>query len=815
VSTGKLDPLAEFRQGLRELYAQARRPTYRTLGAHADRQGRVLRISTVSDLLNGPAIPRWDTVEAFVRSCLSYALAQRVDLPAELADLDRWHHAYRAMETAVDELAVRRERPAGQQVRTGGHRPAVPAQLPADAPAFTGRARHLAELDKLLPRGGGGTGRAATVVISAIDGTAGVGKTALAVHWAHQVRDRFPDGQLYVNLRGFGPDRHARDPATVLPGFLDALGVAPQQIPADLDARAALYRSVLADRRVLILLDNASDSAQVRPLIPGTPDSLAVVTSRNQLTGLVATHCAHPVTLDLLTTEEARDLLARRVGTDRVAAEPDATVEIISRCARLPLALTLVAAHATLQPETGLRDLARQLRDASARWHTLTGDDPATDVRAVFSWSYQVLSPGAARLFRLLGLHPGPDLPAPAAASLTGLPVAQAQSLLAELTRNNLLSEHAAGRYTCHDLLRAYAVEQLTATEPVQARLAAIHRALDHYLRTAYAADRLLSPHRDPIELPESPPGVTPEELSDASAALDWFTVERPALIAAVQQAVDAGFYTYAWQLAWALGTVLDLRGQWDDWIATQRIGLDAAERCDDQAAQALAHRLMGRAQLRTGNAGEAALHLKRALLLCQRTGDRGGAARVYLDLAAIAHTDYRQMERYAARALELYQALDHRLGQVRALNAIGWAKAHLEELHSAADYLRQALRTCDGLDSRPEHAAIWDSLGFVHQRLGEYPAAIDYYGRALEVYAALRYTYPSASTLVQLGEVHLAAGDRPAAGHAWHSALTILDEIHHPDAEQVRSRLHELRPGLPESPAARPAGRGGVIEDD
>src|SRR5262249_50846523 len=272
----------------------------------------------------------------------------------------------------------------------------------------------------------------------------------LAVYWAHQVADRFPDGQLYVNLRGFDPSGQVMAPAEAVRRFLDALQVPPERIPVELDAQAALYRSEIAGKRMLVVLDNARDTAQVRPLLPGTPTCLVLVTSRNQLTGLIAADGAHPITLDLLTDDEARQLLAQRLGAEQVAAEPATVGELITRCARLPLALALVAARAALSPHAGLPLLAEQLRDSEHRWQMLASDDPTTDVQTVFSWSYQALTPDAARLFRLLGLHPGPDLSVAAAASLAGLPTSAMRSVLTELIQASLLVEHTPGRYTLH-----------------------------------------------------------------------------------------------------------------------------------------------------------------------------------------------------------------------------------------------------------------------------------------------------------------------------------------------------------------------------
>ena len=365
----------------------------------------------------------------------------------------------------------------------------VPAQLPPAVPAFTGRSAELASLDALagldamVPRAdGAGPAATAEVAICAVSGTAGVGKTALAVHWAHRVAGRFPDGQLYVNLRGFDPGGAGLDPGQALHGFLEAFGVPPARIPEDLAAQSGLFRSLLAGKRILVLLDNARSAEQVRPLLPGSPGCLAIVTSRDKLAGLVATAGARPLALDLLTAADARDLLARRLGADRVAAEPAAIACIIAACARLPLALTIAAARAATSPTFPLAAIAAELREAASALDPFDAGESATDVRTVFSWSYRALSAPAARMFRLLGLHPGPDVAVTAAASLAAVPPGQARALLAELTRAHLLAEHAPGRYAFHDLLRAYASELASAQECPADRASAVHRLLDHYL---------------------------------------------------------------------------------------------------------------------------------------------------------------------------------------------------------------------------------------------------------------------------------------------------------------------------------------------
>ncbi|HZM80031.1 MAG TPA: NB-ARC domain-containing protein, partial [Candidatus Limnocylindrales bacterium] len=412
-----------------------------------------------------------------------------------------------------------------------GGSPTPPRQLPT-TPHFVGRAAELAALSELVDQ----PLETGTVVISAVAGMAGIGKTALAVHVGHRLAKRFPDGQLFVDLHGFTAGIAPMQAGQALGRLLRDIGVPDERIPSDLDERAALWRSVLAGRRMLMVLDNARDSVQVRALLPGAPTCLVLVTSRNQLSGLVAADGAHPITLDLLTEAEAHQLLTRRLGADRVAAEPDAVAQIITACAQLPLALAIVAARAATEPHLPLHALAGELRDnnssssSGGRLAALRTDDPATGVRAVFSWSYQALTPLAARLFRLLGLHPGPDISAPAAASLAALPLPDARGLLGELTRANLLIEHVPGRYTFHDLLRAYATEQAHTTDPDQQRHTATHRLLDHYLHTAHIAGRLLDPHRDPITLTPAQPGVVPEHPTDSQQALDWFAAEHPVL---------------------------------------------------------------------------------------------------------------------------------------------------------------------------------------------------------------------------------------------------------------------------------------------
>jgi hypothetical protein len=355
-------------------------------------------------------------------------------------------------------------------------------QLPPASPAFTGRTAELERLDAILASAGhkdsgGGSGGIPAATVAVLSGTAGVGKTTLAAQWAHRIASQFPDGRLYANLRGLDPGGRAQDPAQVVRGFLEASGIPAEEIPQDLDARVGLFRSVLTNRRVLIVLDDARDEEQVRPLLPGAPGSLVVVTSRDRLAGLVA-EGAQAVALELPTVQQARELLARRLGAFRVAAEPEAADEIVAHCGRLPLALAVVAAHLTVYGRCSLAEFVAGHRQGAP--DCADGPDAAADVRTVFSWSYDALSPEAASLFRRMSSYPGPDISAAAAADIAGVDRQQAASLLAELTRAHLLTETAPRRCAFHDLLRAYAIEQARAHDDEQQRREARHRVLDH-----------------------------------------------------------------------------------------------------------------------------------------------------------------------------------------------------------------------------------------------------------------------------------------------------------------------------------------------
>jgi tetratricopeptide (TPR) repeat protein len=654
-------------------------------------------------------------------------------------------------------LATARDRVEERRRRTRPTTDYVPRLLPAPVSGFTGRAAGLAWLNALLD---GGT--PAAVVISAIAGTAGVGKTALAIHWAHQVAGRFPDGQLYVNLRGFDPIDSAMTTTEALRAFFDAFEVAPARIPASLDGQVGLYRSLLAGRRVLLLLDNARDEAQVRPLLPATAGCLAVVTSRNQLAGLVAIHGLRPLLLDVLSPPEARDLLTTRLGEERVAAEPDAVDEIITRCARLPLALAVVAARGLTHPARPLARLAEELRDVGGSLTALSTGDPAADVRTVFSWSYRILSPEAARVFRLIGLHRGPDISLPAAASLAGVPVPAARAPLAELTRAHLLIEHAAGRYACHDLLRLYARGRCERDDSGRHREAALRRLYQWYLCSADAAARMLYPEKVRLPLPAGRPGATPPAGSaDAAEATAWLDAERPNLVAAVAHAAECGPRPLAWHLADTLRGYFYLRMYSVEWQAVARAGLAAARTDDDPLGQAAARISLADLDWRQGRHQQAIDHYSRAAKLCGDADWPEGQAAALVNLGTV-YWQSGSVERAAdnyRQALDLNRRAGKLAGQAMCLGNLGTASWVLGRLTEAADLHLEALALHRKIGSAYGEALALNNIGETYQMLGRLDEALDHLTRALDLHRGIGNRGSAAETLRCLAAVHRDAG--------------------------------------------------------
>jgi tetratricopeptide (TPR) repeat protein len=668
----------------------------------------------------------------------------------------------------------------------------VPSQLPADVRGFLGRTEQLARLDAIAA---GIDPAGATVVISAVAGTAGVGKTALALHWAHRIRHRFPDGQLYVNLRGFDQLGEVASPQSVIRRFLDALGVPARQIPADPDAQVSLYRAQLADRAMLVVLDNARDAEQVRPLLPHAAGCLVLVTSRNSLAGLVAAEGAVALPLDPLTLDEAHALLTLRLGPARVEAEPAAVDELVTRCARLPLALTIVASRASTEPRLPLAALVRYLRDDGRALDALSTGEPVTDLRAVFSWSYRALSPEAARLFRLLGLPTGPDISASAAASLSGATLSQARALLAELTTAHLLVEDPPGRYAFHDLLRAYARRVVHDIDSPDEQSAAIRRMLDHYLHTAYAAESSQDVARAPIVLPPLSPGASADQIGDHQQALAWFTAEHTVLLAAVEYAATFGYEVHAWQLALTMETFLYRRGLWQDHGAVCEIALTVAMRLADPVAQIRAHLSLSTALMNFGNFDEAEFHLGQALCLTVQVGDRREQGRTHYRLGILYQLrgNLEQALVHHRQSLDLCVAVGDLRGQAAALNSVGWQYDLLGEYQQALTLCQQALIMFQELGKLDGLAYTWHSVGYAHLHLGDLGQALPCYQQALALFRELGHRTQEAKMLAELGPIYRDTGDIPAARAVLHEALVIFDQLEHPDAENVRSELRHL----------------------
>ncbi len=664
--------------------------------------------------------------------------------------------------------------------------PRTPAQLPPDVAEFTGRQAELAGLHELVSeRGTGGE----TVVISAIAGTAGVGKTALAVHLAHELAPRFPDAQLYVNLHGYDA-RQRLCPAQVLDRFLRALGTPDEALPVDVDEQASLYRSLLAGKHALVVLDNASSADQVRPLLPGSPTCLVLVTSRDMLSGLVAQDGARLLNLDVLDPEEAVELLARITGNDRVDREPQAAIEVACLCGHLPLAVRIAAARLAARPGWTLADLAERLADEQYRLHELkTGD---VEVRASFALSYKGLDLLTARMFRRLGLVAGPHFTVGVAATSIDTTLEDAEALLEALVDAHLLEPAATpGRYRFHDLLRLYARECVHAEESDQERAAAVRRMLNWYLEGAEAADRVLTPARRRLQ--RDSPGNSDRAMAPAQA-LAWFEAERTSLVAATRQAADCGLRTMAWQLADALWSFFYLRKHWVDWHDTHHVGLAAAQAAHDRRAEAWMLTSLGAAHEELRRFKEAIDCYQRSLAISREVGARCGEGRTLNKLGIV----YRRLRRFkeaiecCQRSLAIRREVGDRYGEGGTLNNLGDLYRDLRQVAKAIDCYQRALMIHREVEDRRGEGVALANLGETYRCLGRFDEAIDHCHQALMIHREVGARHGEARTLDYLGLAVQHTEGAEAARVSWREAFAIFTELGAPEADEVRARLEQ-----------------------
>ena len=666
--------------------------------------------------------------------------------------------------------------PSPAPVAAGGSGTVTPRELPAPVSHFAGRADELAALTGLLGQSGEQT--PGTIVISAIGGTAGVGKTALAVQWAHHVADRFPDGQLYVNLRGYDPDQ-PMPAADALAGFLRALGVPGQDIPAEEAERATRYRSLLAGKRTLVVLDNAGSVEQVRPLLPGTSACAVVVTSRDALAGLVARDGAQRLELDLLPLRDAVGLLRKLIG-ERVDDDPGAAEVLAGQCSRLPLALRVAAELAAARPAVPLAELAGELADRQRRLDLLdAGGDPRTAVRAVFSWSHRHLDDDSARAFQLLGLHPGTDFDAYAAAALTGAGLEQARRVLDVLARAHLIQMPRPARYAMHDLLRAYARELAATGDGQEGQQAALSLLFDHYLHTAavamdtlYPAERQRRPRIPPPTAP-APPVIQP------AAARAWLNAERETMVNVTAHAAEHGWPAHATQLSATLFRYLHTGGHYAEAISIHGNARAAANRAGDRAAEATALNGLGTVHLQQGDHQQAAARLQQALALFRQTGDRSGQART-LDNLGHVYTQqgrYQQAAEVKRQAVNVFREIGDRFGEARALANLGSVLEQQGRCQQAISHYRRAMVLARELGDLHGQAHARGNLGAVYLRQGRYQDAAGSLQQALILFRQLGHRRGEANALIDLSAVCLGERRLPQAATHLQLALALSHE--------------------------------------
>ncbi|WP_405959427.1 tetratricopeptide repeat protein (plasmid) [Streptomyces sp. NBC_00868] len=643
-------------------------------------------------------------------------------------------------------------------------------------------------------------------MISAIAGTGGIGKTSLALQWAHRTRHRFPDGQLWVNLHGYDA---GSPPSTdqVLDSFLTELGVAADRIPHTTDAKAALYRSLLAGHRILIVLDNAATPEQIRALLPGEPGCLVMVTSRSRLSGLVARDGAHRISLDILTPAESHTLLAGIIGPARTHREPEAAAQLAHHCAHLPLALRIAAERIAARPHLTIADFVHDLTTEHQRLNELATDDETTAVRGVFSWSYHALPEEAARAFRLLGPHPGPSISLDAAAALTGTTRAATRRLLDTLVGVHLLTETTAERYQFHDLLRDYAAECAAADEPADSLDASTSRLYTWYLHTAHAALYAYYPHHPEVPLDPRPATCHPLAFTDRDHARTWFAAEHTTLVTLVRQAPAAGQHTVGWQLPNALDCYLDSVRHTVDQVAVHRMGLAAAQHLDHHLGQQWAYGHLGCALQNAHRDEEAIVYFQRGAEIARQIGHAFGEAACLGDLSRSYNVlgRYAEAAEHSRRALDIYRFIGHQRNQAVSLSNLGNALSGLGLRDQGLVHMQEAIDTASKIGDVVLESLSLQRLAAILHQLGRTDDAVTTLQKAAELIRPFGVDYSYAEVLRDLGDLQAAAGALGQATRAWQEALAIFTGIEPDEAAAIRQRLNTINRIEPDEQSAAP----------
>jgi len=678
-------------------------------------------------------------------------------------------------------------------LQADGSRSERPQQIPRPPANFVNRTEIFDRLTDSM-RNPHAHGPAQLAVIS---GFAGVGKTSLAVHWAHSVRDEFPDGQLYVNLLGFSPAGTPLSSSEAIRCVLDSYFDA-DRIPTTEQGRENLYRSVLAERRILLLLDNARDADHVRPLLPDGTSCFTLITSRNRLAGLTDMSGVLLENLELLSQDHAHELLAFRLGEERCRVEEHEVAALVDLCSRLPLALSIIAARAVERPSIRLAELRGELTCGGSKLDALDAGGAGANMRAAISWTFGKLGSAEQRLFRLLGLHPGEEfsISVEVAAALAGVSVDETRRILGRLVGAQMLTDLRPGWFTAHDILHEYSIAEAKLNLDEGERAAAFGRLSAYYLFTAHSGAMALRPTREAIDLPVLPDGVHPRAL-EYDAALQWFSEEHRNLKAVVLSAATGArdeYAAYAWRLAWSMVNYLDWQGHWKDLQEVEDAGVTAARRSGSRVGEALCLRYLGGAHTLLQEYAAARTCLLASLELIRDLGDVPVEARILMNLGWTAEEDGALDEAidYSRGSLEIFRSMGAEAGQANALYALGRCMRKSGRYEYALASLTESLSLFQRIEDPYGEAGADGDLGRVHQDLGEHSLAVECLEKSRAAYGNLGARRDLANVLIRLGDSRMALGEVQASSRAWQAAFDILSELRHPDAAKAEARLAE-----------------------